>query len=206
MTNSELVLAIALDVSKAKNEDQQTVKLLYWVDMIKMLGAKEALVERAAQCIAHRACCGSEHDPLHGKLHGYCVVCGVPWPCEYVGPLPVVAAKAEPVPVPTPEPEPHEHDRAFIARGDAGATETCECGATRFWWRAAGGLVHTSWVEPAPAVDESEPPIGYSVVESFPGSGCWRWQKDDAIDVDRLYFCDRPEAVALCWAHSRGPK
>ncbi len=31
---------------------------------------------------AHRAYCGSEHDPTNGKLHGYCVVCGVPWPCE----------------------------------------------------------------------------------------------------------------------------
>lgn len=35
-----------------------------------------------AACLAHRACCGSEHDPSAGKLHGYCVVCGVPWPCD----------------------------------------------------------------------------------------------------------------------------
>lgn len=41
--------------------------------------------ERAAVLIAHRACCGTEHNPLEGKLHGYCVVCGVPWPCEYAG-------------------------------------------------------------------------------------------------------------------------
>jgi len=38
--------------------------------------------EMIASAIAHRACCGSEHDPSSGKLHGYCVVCGVPWPCE----------------------------------------------------------------------------------------------------------------------------
>lgn len=43
------------------------------------------LIERIAQITAHRACCGTEHDPASGKLHGYCVVCGVPWPCEYVG-------------------------------------------------------------------------------------------------------------------------
>ena len=43
------------------------------------------LIERTAQLLAHRACCGSEHDPQNGKLHGYCVVCGVPWPCEYAG-------------------------------------------------------------------------------------------------------------------------
>lgn len=31
----------------------------------------------------HRACVGAEHDPVSGRLHGYCVVCGVPWPCDY---------------------------------------------------------------------------------------------------------------------------
>lgn len=44
-----------------------------------------ALLERTAQLQAHRACCGTEHDPLNGKLHGLCVVCGVDWPCEYAG-------------------------------------------------------------------------------------------------------------------------
>lgn len=37
---------------------------------------------QTAAAIAHRACCGTEHDPSQGKLHGYCVVCGVPWPCD----------------------------------------------------------------------------------------------------------------------------
>lgn len=41
--------------------------------------------ERIAQITAHRACCGTEHNPAEGKLHGYCVVCGVPWPCDYAG-------------------------------------------------------------------------------------------------------------------------
>jgi hypothetical protein len=41
--------------------------------------------ERVAQLVAHRACCGVEHDTANGKLHGYCVVCGVPWPCDYAG-------------------------------------------------------------------------------------------------------------------------
>ena len=35
-----------------------------------------------AAALAHRGCCGTEHDPANGKLHGCCVVCGVPWPCE----------------------------------------------------------------------------------------------------------------------------
>lgn len=45
-------------------------------------------LERIAQLTAHRVCCGTEHDPIHGKLHGYCVVCGAPWPCAYAGPEP----------------------------------------------------------------------------------------------------------------------
>ena len=45
--------------------------------------------ERIATITAHRACCGTEHKPLEGKLHGYCVVCGVPYPCEYAGMLPI---------------------------------------------------------------------------------------------------------------------
>lgn len=50
--------------------------------------------ERIAQIAAHRACCGTEHNPAEGKLHGFCVVCGVPWPCDYAGkpptPLPAL--------------------------------------------------------------------------------------------------------------------
>ena len=40
------------------------------------------LRNRIAAATAHRGCCGTEHDPMNGKLHGCCVVCGVPWPCE----------------------------------------------------------------------------------------------------------------------------
>lgn len=43
------------------------------------------LDERIAQITAHRGCHSAEHDPANGKLHGCCVVCGVPWPCEYAG-------------------------------------------------------------------------------------------------------------------------
>lgn len=54
--------------------------------------------ERVAQLTAHRACCGNEHDGM-SKFHGYCVVCGVPWPCEYAGQPPKfspVAAQGKP--------------------------------------------------------------------------------------------------------------
>lgn len=40
------------------------------------------LIADLAAALAHRGCCGSEHDPQNGKLHGYCIVCGIPWPCE----------------------------------------------------------------------------------------------------------------------------
>lgn len=45
----------------------------------------ETLIERVAQLTAHRACHSAEHDPANGKIHGYCMVCGVPWPCQYAG-------------------------------------------------------------------------------------------------------------------------
>jgi len=44
--------------------------------------------ERIAQMVAHRACHSAEHDPENGKIHGWCIVCGVPWPCSYAGPQP----------------------------------------------------------------------------------------------------------------------
>ena len=51
--------------------------------LTQQLAAREAdTVIHVAACTAHRACCGTEHDPTNGKLHGYCVVCGVDWPCE----------------------------------------------------------------------------------------------------------------------------
>jgi hypothetical protein len=63
--------------------------------ILSALGQGECeLQERIAQIIAHRACCGSEHNPAQGKFHGYCVVCGVPFPCEYVG-KPLPQAKGE---------------------------------------------------------------------------------------------------------------
>ena len=51
----------------------------------------EKMTERIAQIIAHRACCGTEHDPRNGKFHGCCIVCGVPWPCAYAGKPPATA-------------------------------------------------------------------------------------------------------------------
>ena len=60
------------------------------IDLAEILEAAPApseanISERVAVLTAHRACHSAEHDPLQGKLHGFCVVCGVPWPCEYAG-------------------------------------------------------------------------------------------------------------------------
>ena len=46
------------------------------------------LKERVAQITAHRACHNQEQDLPNGKVAGYCIVCGVPWPCQYSGPHP----------------------------------------------------------------------------------------------------------------------
>ncbi len=50
----------------------------------ELAAVKASYSERVAVLVAHRACCGNEHDAI-SKFHGYCVVCGVPWPCEYAG-------------------------------------------------------------------------------------------------------------------------
>lgn len=56
-----------------------------------------SLLERTAQIAAHRACCGTEHDPANGKLHGCCVVCGVPWPCKFAGKEPAQGIAFDPI-------------------------------------------------------------------------------------------------------------
>ena len=54
----------------------------YYKEEVKRI---KEISERVAVITAHRVCCGSEHDPANAKLHGYCIVCGVPFPCEYAG-------------------------------------------------------------------------------------------------------------------------
>jgi hypothetical protein len=43
---------------------------------------ENAMLTLAASAIAHRICIHQEHDPNNGKVHGCCVVCGDPWPCD----------------------------------------------------------------------------------------------------------------------------
>ena len=52
---------------------------------------------KLAACLAHRSCLNEEQDPQNGKLAGFCVVCGVLWPCEtaeaFIFKLPVDTAR-----------------------------------------------------------------------------------------------------------------
>jgi hypothetical protein len=53
-----------------------------WDEGVSIQPTPEEVAIHIAACTAHLVCCGTEHDPANGKLHGFCVVCGVPWPCE----------------------------------------------------------------------------------------------------------------------------
>lgn len=68
-------------------EQQMDETVPYYVPRLiaEIRTLRRGVIERTAQLSAHRACVGAEHDPFNGKLHGYCVVCGVAWPCAYAG-------------------------------------------------------------------------------------------------------------------------
>ena len=48
----------------------------------KSLNSKIEDESLVASAKAHRAICGNECTFENKKLHGYCEVCGVPWPCD----------------------------------------------------------------------------------------------------------------------------
>jgi hypothetical protein len=68
----------------AANQSDEDVTGPEWLQKLRgEIEARMALYSAdVAAAMAHRACCGTEHDPANGKLHGCCVVCGVPWPCD----------------------------------------------------------------------------------------------------------------------------
>ena len=57
------------------------VSLLIQSDVEKRLKHAHAPLKRSA----HRAVGNQEQDADNGKLAGYCLVCQIPWPCEYAG-------------------------------------------------------------------------------------------------------------------------
>ncbi|MCR4297527.1 MAG: hypothetical protein NUV75_02055 [Gallionella sp.] len=88
-------LRIAKDVLGNEEVEENADVIIEFARRLMTEQQGPSLQERTAQLVAHRMCCGSEHNPEQGKLHGYCVVCGVPWPCEYAGKP--VAEQQEPV-------------------------------------------------------------------------------------------------------------
>ena len=69
---------------------------------------------------------------------------------------------------------------------------------------AALDALALAWVEPAPAVDESEPPIGYSAQEAGPKGQWFGRLLDSHGALEWTDWCSsRPAAVAACWAHMR---
>lgn len=87
-----LLVAKEMEIEKLYHHEAENFTLKKEVEELKEQQST-SFIERMAQISAHRACCGSEHDPSQGKLHGYCVVCGVPWPCEYSGKNPAQKSK-----------------------------------------------------------------------------------------------------------------
>lgn len=75
-------------VVEAGADDEETIKSVSGAAemTLRTRTYDDALLERVAQLTAHRACCSEEHNPEQGKLHGCCVVCGVPWPCAIAAP------------------------------------------------------------------------------------------------------------------------
>lgn len=82
----QLEEARAAFVIASKTDSAAILKLLHERDAaLAQVGELERAAD-AAVLTAHRVCIGLEHDPQNGKLHGYCIVCGVPWPCAYASP------------------------------------------------------------------------------------------------------------------------
>jgi hypothetical protein len=86
--------------------------------------------ERVAQLIAHRACTNEEHAPEQGKISGFCVVCGVPWPCA-------IALPALPPPAGLREYVRHKPGCASLCQR---CGERPESGRHREGWVAGSGV------------------------------------------------------------------
>ncbi len=85
------VNALILEVERLEALDAANARLISDL-RAAVERAKASYSERVAQITAHRACCGNEHDAI-SKFHGCCVVCGVPFPCEYAGTLPAPSSE-----------------------------------------------------------------------------------------------------------------
>ena len=64
---------------KDLSEEEKELDRIEADKFIKLFGIDENKLVSAA---THRPCHSAEHDPNNGKIHGWCMVCGIPWPCE----------------------------------------------------------------------------------------------------------------------------
>lgn len=72
-------VAINWNLSKRSSLDKEQHRDTWDASRADLLRPSEVML---ASALAHRTTHSAEHDPANGKLHGYCIVCGVPWPCE----------------------------------------------------------------------------------------------------------------------------
>lgn len=72
------------DVYEALNSDRECLRHPQAALDVLSAALREASRQLPAATVhhGHRVCTNEEHDPTHGKLSGYCVVCGTSWPCE----------------------------------------------------------------------------------------------------------------------------
>jgi len=78
----ELIIALCDELDKAQARVTVLERAIDAIRKAASKGEARRIAIQVSAATAHRACCGTEHDPANGKLHGYCVVCGVPWPCD----------------------------------------------------------------------------------------------------------------------------
>lgn len=78
MDATPVIRKAVLDASASRD---RKMALCGQVPITETLGFRDQI----AEIQAHRACHSAEHDPANGNIHGYCIVCGVPFPCDYVG-------------------------------------------------------------------------------------------------------------------------
>lgn len=73
MSKDKTIITVENGCPKCKAKD---------VGNTKTQGSQNEINVLIASCTSHRACHSAEHNPEEGRIHGYCIVCGVPWPCE----------------------------------------------------------------------------------------------------------------------------
>lgn len=141
----------------------------------------DALIERTAQIIAHRACAGSEHDPQNGKIHGFCVVCVDSWPCEYAGKPPAIPAPAKP------------KEWGIVEAVDLlAATLDCDKGYRESWKASIAMAFKDEWDKPREK-DASIHEIANTAAENFLRLLCYRVQGRNAALSPAPSSQDKPK-------------